>query len=312
LSSFYSIASKQNGLNISDSANIGTFIGGVIGTIWTLVSVFLFYLNLQKQTEAIDIQQKQLNITKKQIDNQQFESTFFNLLRTQQEIRNQIKYKTIDKQTNQTYLIESSSFFEFVGVILRKTYSKQVDNISEGKVDIEISDFNTLQLDQEQLRDGLNLLIDNLKNKDKYKNLTEPIDKAKLAYSITFDKFHNQIGHYFRHLYHILKFILDNQIREIELIKEPNDDKIDNVKKKYRGYVNFIQAQMTSSELLILFYNGLCFKEIKKLIHTFDFLENLAKEDLIEPSHCDFYKETEIDGEKYPSVTLKSRENIGK
>ena len=51
---------------------------------------------------------------------------------------------------------------------------------------------------------------------------------------------------------------------------------------------------------------------MKKLIHLFDFLENLATEDLLEPSHKDFYGDSIIDEIEYPAVSLKSRENIVK
>ena len=64
---------------------------------------------------------------------------------------------------------------------------------------------------------------------------------------------------------------------------------------------------MSSSELLILFLNGLCFKEMKKLIHYYNFLENLAVEDLLKPEHQELYAACKIDGIDYPKVAFKSR-----
>ncbi|KJF45771.1 putative phage abortive infection protein, partial [Bacillus altitudinis] len=75
-----------------------------------------------------------------------------------------------------------------------------------------------------------------------------------------------QIGHYYRHLYRIIKFIQDEHFSNnfIENEKE---------KKKYRG---ILRAQLSSMELLMLFYNvvysekGEKFKDILKGTNFFD------------------------------------------
>ena len=311
VSSSFSIATKDNAIDITASASVATFIGGIVGTVWTLVSIFLFYLNLRKQTEALGLQQSQIEMTKKQIDRQQFENTFFNLLRTQQEIRNQISYTTKNTETNEINTLEANAFFDFCKISLKKEYQDLSDFTTHEMISLALESAISEKNFTKEI--AIRERYEKLNNPQNQEKLKTPLGKAQLAYWSVFDKYHNQLGHYFRHLYHILKFVEVNQIDEINQIEKDSKNYIENIesiKKKYLRYVNFIQAQMSSGELLILFYNGLCFVEMKKLIHEFNFLENLALEDLISSNHRDLYSETTIDGTVYQKVLLKERKNI--
>ena len=69
--------------------------------------------------------------------------------------------------------------------------------------------------------------------------------------------------------------------------------------KETQRYSDFIQAQMSSFELTLLFYNSLSFPKLLRLLVVSNFLENLAEEDLISESHnC-------IDG-----IKLKKRSDL--
>jgi hypothetical protein len=50
-------------------------------------------------------------------------------------------------------------------------------------------------------------------------------------------------------------------------------------------YSDFIQAQMSSFEMMLLYYNALAFPKMLELLKKSNFLENLAEEDLISESH---------------------------
>ena len=52
-----------------------------------------------------------------------------------------------------------------------------------------------------------------------------------------------------------------------------------------KKYIDFIQAQMSSYEMMLLFYNAISFPKLLKLLIEYNFLENLAVEDLIVISH---------------------------
>lgn len=83
-------------------------------------------------------------------------------------------------------------------------------------------------------------------------------------------------GHYLGNLYNILKFIDDSNV--------PN--------KKL--YAHLLRDQLSSEELLILFYNSLSKKGEEKFspIQTFGLMKNLPRENVIKPEHLDFYDES--------------------
>jgi len=75
---------------------------------------------------------------------------------------------------------------------------------------------------------------------------------------------HDQLGHYFRNLYQIVKLIESSQIEN----------------KKF--YTNIIRAQLSSNELYLLFYNGLSsfgHEKFFPLLVKYEFFEHLPVAD---------------------------------
>ena len=75
------------------------------------------------------------------------------------------------------------------------------------------------------------------------------------------------------------------QYCEEKELKASNSKNKNEVRDKYKMYAQFIQAQMSSEELLMLFYNSFCFPKTKELIIKYNLLENLNIENLIKPEH---------------------------
>lgn len=96
------------------------------------------------------------------------------------------------------------------------------------------------------------------------------------AYETFYKKNENVIGHYYRNLYRIVKLIQGN-VFDVESQERDNEEK-----RKYRG---ILRAQLSSFELLMIFYNvsysqkGKKFKELIEGINFFD--DHLIKEDFI-------------------------------
>ncbi|PRS67556.1 putative phage abortive infection protein [Bacillus sp. NMTD17] len=88
----------------------------------------------------------------------------------------------------------------------------------------------------------------------------------RLVYEKVYDLKEEQIGHYYRNLYRIVRFIQDEHF-------STDQEENENEKKKYRG---ILRAQLSSMELLMLFYNvvyskkGEKFREILKGTNFFD------------------------------------------
>jgi hypothetical protein len=254
------------------SSQVGNFIGGIVGPLWVLASVFIFYLALRKQGKEITEQIREQKETK-------FENTFFNLIRTQQEITNNIRLKI--EAMNETYEYEGRDFFlkakrdlELICKYLSYDNYKDVfETITILESELAISRYRLTERD--------------------YKNAAlngSQLDIIKKAYNIFFDVNHIVIGHYFRHLYHILKFIDDAKTKEVERLTSPSTQQLKEIDEHFFKYASFIQAQMSSAELYLLFYNQLYFPKMGKLVEKYDLLENLAYEDLVIESHKELYK----------------------
>mgnify|MGYP002245925193 FL=1 len=71
---------------------------------------------------------------------------------------------------------------------------------------------------------------------------------------------------YFRHLYHILKFVRYSEAQYFRY--SSNHSQQADIHKKYREYVQFVQAQMSTAELKLLFYNSFLFPKMQELINS--------------------------------------------
>ncbi|KQU22155.1 hypothetical protein ASG65_20785 [Bacillus sp. Leaf13] len=113
-------------------------------------------------------------------------------------------------------------------------------------------------------------------NKFKENFINNPLKELKTyTYEGIYKENENSIGHYYRNLYRLIKLI---QSETFDTNKEVNEYE----KRKYRG---ILRAQLSSFELLMIFYNvvysekGGKFKEI--LINTNFFDDHLITEDFI-------------------------------
>lgn len=298
-----------SGAELDSLSKKGEYISGLVGTIWALAGVFLFFLALNLQSKELSLQIQELKETKEVFLAQQevfhleqFENSFFNLLKNlrsacpDQEVLNEIRHRIIYKY----------SYFQ------DEIYKNDIITIKEGNDD-GVTAANICSklgflikhemFEKEQAIYLLKTVEENLHTAN-----DAPLLKSKLAYRIILEDYSVTLGHYYRSLYHILKYIKKEEDREIFSLREKNDDKIKEIHKKYSGYSDLVQAQMSMYELYILFFNGLGYDEMKKLLHHFNFLENLAIEDLIDPQFVRFYKEwIDEKGVVYPAIKFKSR-----
>jgi hypothetical protein len=106
-----------------------------------------------------------------------------------------------------------------------------------------------------------------------------------------FSTYKDQLGHYFRHLYHLLKF---------------TDEAI--FKGSNKKYIDIIQAQMSDDELYLMFYN--CISELGKskvltLIDEYSFLENIrSRGEIFDNQKRIFYPKTKFKNNSDKLFTL--------
>ncbi|NVJ47271.1 MAG: hypothetical protein HWE07_09090 [Cytophagia bacterium] len=235
----------NNTINSTKFGQFGDFIGGIIGSMWALSGVILFYVALtdqrkdmvtntkvlKTQVEALNHQRKEFELQRKELEetreifkqqhktqvNQRFENTFFQLLRNHNEIVNSLD--------------------------VRKVKSGDVTNTG---------------------RDCF---------KSFYRHFEEALSTEKIgkdvilnSYIETYNTFEADLSHYFRNLYNIIKFI--------------DQSGVDNKKT----YTNFVRAQLSNYELDFLFYNCLTKngkEKFKPLVESYSLLKNINKSHII-------------------------------
>ncbi|MCH8045529.1 MAG: putative phage abortive infection protein [Planctomycetes bacterium] len=119
----------------------------------------------------------------------------------------------------------------------------------------------------------------------KYSGIDKSLILIKAAYEEYYDFIQPAVGHYFRNLYTIVKFV----------------DRSDVNDKQF--YTNLIRAQLSSHELLMLFYNcaaGIGRAKFKRLVERYAILKHVPFDSLLDPSH-----DTWFESEAYSSSAAK-------
>ena len=222
---------------------LGDFVGGVIGSIWALVGVILFYLALKEQRKDIATNQEALA---KQIE--------------------ALKVQTNEFKLQKDELIESRKVF----IEQSKTLKKQ---------QFESTFFSMLKMYSDNIRilnsrysNGEDYFIEFIKKlSSKVKISNKPLVNHKETletYNELFFNCKDDISHYFRIVYRLVKFIDNSTMTD--------DDK--------KMYFKILRSQFSEKELLVLYYNSYTVFGTKfyPLILKYNLLKHLPNDSKIE------------------------------
>lgn len=250
----------------------GDFIGGFLGTVLTMVATYYIYKTYHSQKDELDNQKKLIN-------QQQFESTFFNLLNIHIDIKKNLNIDFSDatfkpQEYNGVDKVQINGLEVFIDVkqFTKFMYSRIIKNSTPVN---EIFNKKVPNPDIKTTLDEYHKLSESDKSDEK-KNI-------EFIYKYIFSRYQNQISHYCRNVYHILKFIRENE----------EEYKFNNCKK----YSDILQSQLNVDEQFVLFYNFIIFdiNDNDKFLHPIDivnhysFLENIGIDNLISKEHENFY-----------------------
>lgn len=248
-------------------AQFGDFIGGVVGSLWSLAGVILFYvalteqrkdivinreaLNAQvsalnQQIEEFELQREELSETRKVFQEQsetlkiqRFENTFFQLLNLHHELIDKLNFNR-PENFGGTKLLEKRA-------VLYKAFED---------LEFKLKQSNKIW---EENRFGEDVIMEN--PPETIKIAEERMTKAYREFH--FGDYKQILNHYFRNVYHIFKFIYLSEL-------------IENSKKQF--YASIVRAQLSSDELYLIFYNsmqnGLGYPNFSFLINEFDLMQN--------------------------------------
>jgi len=234
--SVFTVASKINDTKFS---SFGAIISGLVGTFWSLAGVILFYVALTEQRKDMAVNKTALEVQTKALQEQmkEFELQTKELIATRQVYTEQLATQSLQRF--------ESTFFQMVTL-----HHNLVDSTT-----VRDARGNLITSGRECFLVIYNYIS---KNWDQIKN--QPDKDIVEVYLSVYENYQQLLGHYFRNLYHIFKFI----------------SKSDIVNKKF--YANLVRAQLSSYELLLLVYNCLssngCDK-FKPFIEDFSVFKNL-------------------------------------
>jgi hypothetical protein len=214
---------------------MGSFISGFVGVLFSLAAVLFFVvalksqkeeLNLQRQEfklqrEEFGLQREELSETRAVFSLQQFESSFFNLLASQQHIR-----QVIQSSGENNFIFMAKRLGNLLDTSAVKQFEAQFKEylMDPEKYSIRTSDLEGFI----NLTSGLNM-----------KELSENYQRT--IYNKFFENENDRLGHYINNLYLIVKYLRDYDLSQKSL---------SNVDCQW--YFNYIVAPMSRPELYIL------------------------------------------------------------
>jgi hypothetical protein len=222
-------------------ARFGSYLQGATGSVWTLATVLFIYVAFLGQRVQLLLQQEEIDTAKLDMADQQHR---------------------LDEQAAMTrkQLFESS-FFQ-----LLHSHERIVEGIAIGKKDDELAGRDCFTKWYSWLKVTIWPRVRKADNVN---------DSASIeaAFSQLYDHARTDLGHYFRSLYNLIKFVDEANI------------------ENKRFYTNLVRAQMSDQETLVLFYN--CLSEqgekFRVLVEKYSLLKHLGPSDLFELSHKELY-----------------------
>jgi|WetSurMetagenome_2_1015567.scaffolds.fasta_scaffold00003_235 hypothetical protein len=285
----------------SDPNNSNQLVRGVFGDKFGAINALfsglafagiIFTIFLQKR--ELKLQREELEDTRQEfiqqndtLKKQRFENTFFQLLRLHNDIVDKLKIKAIDGETylSREFFLGAikdlkyrsiCEYFKYSAIIKLETHE-----IAEFKANRDVVHSFFQKLEKEEIT-NLQLLT----NADIENFISEPIinkeENIKKEYENFFHRYQYNLGHYFRNLYHIYKYV------HITKLIDPNEKQF---------YCNIMRAQLSTDELVLIFYNALTpinyysdkpnlgFPNFKYLIDKYDILQNMNSRLLLDKAH---------------------------
>lgn len=230
----------------------GEFFGGIVGSVWTLAGVVLFYSALKAQQREFEVQREQLELQRNELKLQRQET--------------ELQRKEFERQTvqlvhqNETLAVQKfeNTFFHMLNLHNDIVVSNETRDEKEGKQWAK-----TLYV----------RFIGNYQRTCSRDPELTKIEAVQKTYQF-FKKRPEYLDRYFSNLKYALNFIHKS-----------------NIKDKF-FYIGVIRAQLTIHEQLFLFYFALSDfsnNEFRIILEEYSFFEELPLDELIDSDHKDYF-----------------------
>ena len=237
-------------------SNISQFLSGTVG-------LFISFFGFLALIVTLILQQIQINDNQKNSNKQSFESNFFQLLDLYSKIVSDLELEyDPSNYTGNNRKYSKRGVFDLLYKNFREVY---YFNRIPQNADIFINRFKGKDTTPENL--NIVFKLDHIKNFS--------IQYLMLSYSEFYEENQYLLAHYFRTVYHVLKYIDSNTKIFPNINNEKNED-INEVSPELKFYANILRAQLSTYEIYFLYLNCLSDNGNQK------FLELAFKYDLFE------------------------------
>ncbi|WP_340121322.1 putative phage abortive infection protein [Methylobacter svalbardensis] len=244
----------------------GDYVGGILNPLFSLTTIFALLYTIILQSKELRESTEQLRLSaeafQKQntvLEKQQFETTFFQMLTLFNEIINSIETTAPISPYEDVEDVKGET------IRLPNRYDADTEVIKGRKCFNEF--YERLKLIYRRDHGSLSPLSE----KEEIKQINE-------LYDWFYSEHQYEFGHYFRMLYNIIKFVKNSNVTDKHF------------------YTNIVRAQLSSQELLLLFYNALSDlgnEKFKPLIEEFALLKTIPKNELLQSAtHPKLYTNT--------------------
>lgn len=229
------------------------------GIIYTIL---LQRTELKFQREELELQRKEIKRSGDELEGQKrlmaiqrFENTFFQLINLNHEIVGNMTIKeTSIKRTSREFTQVTE---EFEG---REVFSRFYAALTKGLLDFHKDEERTLE--ENEVYTG-----------------PSGHERIIIVFEEVYKRFEGSMGHYFRNLYHTIRWVHNANCFE-------NNE-------ENKEYIRIIRAQLSSYELIVLYYN--CMVEqgekLKKLAIEYNLFDNINYNLLIDPEHKKMFEQ---------------------
>lgn len=226
----------------------GNNLISVVGTIWSLSSVLFIYSAFIGQKQQILLQQIELRYTR------------IEMQATREELTGQKMEMEKQNEINLNQQFEAS-FFQMISIFNEIVKSIDIRKYTDKTAVTAVG------------RDCFPLFMRKLRSELNRSNGNKSIQVIQDAYYIMYNEYENDLGHYFRYLYHMVKFV------HLSKVKDKN------------RFIGLIRAQLSANELALLVYNCISdhgYEKFRPLVNKYKLLKNLNNSLLSEPTDIKF------------------------
>jgi len=240
---------------LGNLSSLGSYLQGAVQSLWSLAAFLFIYVAFLGQKQQLKLQSEQFEIEQRRQEEQ--------IKQQQGELEDQRLQFKIQNESIMRQAFESS-FFQLLNL------HNQIVTAMRGRGILDNKEYFGRACFEQWFNDSKKIQFSRAEG-----NTSVPMNVTAVErYMWLYNARQGELGHYFRNLYHVIKFV-----KETEALK--NADAAIEYNNR-RRYTSLVRATLSQFELALLFYNGLSDngEKFKPLIVEFGLLENFDRDAL--------------------------------